>query len=271
MALSLALPAAGQRTFTVDLWPDGLPDTNGRDLVRPYDMKDNYKPRLTVFLPDSTKATGQAVLCIPGGGYTTVCYNAEGPVWAPYFLKRGIAIAVLIYRLPNGYTAVPATDAMEAMRILRRNATKWGYSPHKIGIMGHSAGGHLAATVATHAVGDARPDFQILLYPVITMGGTHTRYNLIGKDPLPGIADYYSLEKQVRPGQAPALILTADDDELVPTSNAVGYYLALNRAHVPASLHIWPSGRHGFSCHKSFPWHDEEIREIFSWLKSINQ
>lgn len=274
MLLLLPLPAlmAQSGGIEVNLWPDGLPNTNGRDLTQPYsDSTHNYRPRFRLFLPDKAKATGQAVLCIPGGGYHDVCSDIEGYNWVPYFLDHGIAIAVLTYRLPYQYPAVPGSDAMEAMRILRRNATKWGYSPHKIGIMGHSAGGHLAATVATHAVGDARPDFQILLYPVITMGGTHTRYNLIGKDPLPGIADYYSLEKQVRPGQAPALILTADDDELVPTSNAVGYYLALNRAHVPASLHIWPSGRHGFSCHKSFPWHDEEIREIFSWLKSINQ
>ena len=278
LLLFTALMTAGyaqQSPIKIDLWPDGLPNTNGHDLTQPYDMKGNYKPQLTVYLPDKAKATGQAILCIPGGGYSGVCYDTEGYNWVPYFLDHGIAVGVLISRLPYGHSDVPGSDAMEAMRIMRHNAAKWGYSPDKLGVMGHSAGGHLAATVATHATGDARPNFQILLYPVITMDKSYTHMgthdNLIGTDPAPDIATYYSLESQVRPGQSPAIIFIADDDKIVPTPNGVNYYLALNRAHVPASLHIWPSGDHGFSCHKTFKWHDEEMQELFSWLKSINK
>lgn len=278
MLLLLPLPAlmAQSGGIEVNLWPDGLPNTNGRDLTQPYsDSTHNYRPRFRLFLPDKAKATGQAVLCIPGGGYHDVCSDIEGYNWVPYFLDHGIAIAVLTYRLPYQYPAVPGSDAMEAMRILRHNAAKWGFSPGKIGVMGHSAGGHLAATVATHAVGDARPDFQMLFYPVITMEKSYTQPdthdNLIGPVPNEEVMHYYSLEQQVRPGQAPAIIFIADDDAVVNTANGVNYYLALNRAHVSASLHIWPEGNHGFSCRDYFKSHDVEMQELFSWLKSINK
>lgn len=268
----------GQNKFVVDLWPDGLPNTNGADLTKPYDdAAQNYKPQITVYLPDKAKATGQAVLCIPGGGYGTVCYDTEGYNWAPYFLDHGIAIAVLKYRLPFGNSAVPGSDAMQAMRILRGNAGKWGFSPDKIGVMGHSAGGHLCATVATHATGDAKPNFQILFYPVIVMekgaGATHqgTHDNLMGASPTPEVEKYYSLEKQVRPGQAPAIIFVADDDKIVPVENSLRYYEALHRAGIPASLHVYPSGDHGFSCHPTFKWHDDEMLDLFKWLDDLNK
>ena len=130
-----------------------------------------------------------------------------------------------------------------------------------------------AATVATLAEGEARPDFQILFYPVITMDkrythmGTHD--NLIGKDPQPEIADYYSCEKQVQPGDAPALILVTDDDTVVPSENSVSYYLALQKAGVSASLHVYPAGEHGFSNHKTFRSHDVMLDDLFSWIDSL--
>lgn len=259
----------------VKIWPDGLPNSNGRDLTEPYnDEAGNYEPRIHVFLPPKEKATGRAVLCIPGGGYGTVCYDVEGGSWAPYFLERGIALIALKYRLPFGsYASVPSSDAFEAMRIIRRHAAEWNIDPHKVGVMGHSAGGHLAATVATLARDDAKPDFQILFYPVITMDkrythmGTHD--NLIGRDAGPELENYYSCEKQVRPGNAPALILTTDDDETVPSENSVNYYLALKNAGVDASLHIYPSGSHGFSHHKWFRSHDVMISDLFSWIASL--
>lgn len=262
--------------FVVDLWPDGLPNTNGVDLTKPYDdAARNYKPQITVYLPSKDKATGQAVLCIPGGGYAAVCYDTEGYNWAPYFLEHGIAVAVLVYRLPYGNSVVPGSDAMQAMRILRKNADKWGFSPNKIGVMGHSAGGHLCATVATHATGDAKPNFQILFYPVITMqkGVTHqgTYDNLIGNNPTPEVEKYFSLDTQVRPGQAPAIIFVTDDDKIVPVENSVRYYNALHNAGIPASLHIYPTGDHGFSCHKNFKWHDGEILDLFKWLDDLNK
>lgn len=271
-----ALAVSGQDSVKINLWPDGFPDTNGLDISKPFDdAAGNYNPRLTVYMPAKDKATGQAVLCIPGGGYGTVCYDTEGYNWVPYFLDHGIAIGVLVYRLPYGHCTVPANDAFEAMRIMRKNATKWGYSPDKIGVMGHSAGGHLCATVATHAEGDAKPNFQILMYPVITMDksyahmGTHN--NLIGENPLPEVENYYSMEKQVKPGQAPAIIFVTTDDKIVPVRNSIEYYSALQRAGVPVSLHVYPSGPHGFSCHKWFAWHDSEIHDLFQWLGDLNK
>lgn len=267
---------ARSKGIVVDIWPNGLPNTNGIDLTKPYnDEGSNYKPEMTVYLPEKSKATGQAVLCIPGGGYGMVCYDTEGFNWVPYFLDHGIAIAVLKYRLPYGQSAVPGSDAMEAMRILRKNAAKWGYSPNKIGVMGHSAGGHLCATVATHATGEARPNFQILMYPVITMDKTFTHMgthdNLIGTNPPTEVEKYFSLEKQVKPGQSPAIIFVTDDDRIVPVENSVVYYQALHKAGVPASLHIYRSGDHGFSCHKSFKWHDGEMTDLFKWLDDLNK
>lgn len=266
---------AQQSPVTVDIWPDGFPNTNGRDLTEPFDdAKQNYKPQLTVYLPEKSKATGQAVLCIPGGGYGVVCYDTEGHNWAPYFLEHGIAVAVLKYRLPFGVSEVPGSDAMEAMRIIRRNAAKWNIAPNKIGVMGHSAGGHLCATVATHATGDAAPNFQILFYPVITMepGVTHqgTHDNLIGKTPTAEIENYFSLEKQVKPGQSPAIIFVTDDDTIVQVENSIRYYNALHKAGIPASMHIYRSGEHGFSCHQTFKWHEGEMVDLFKWLSDLN-
>ncbi len=258
----------------VEIWPDGLPNTNGLDLTKPYnDEARNYKPEMTVYLPEKSKATGQAVLCIPGGGYGTVCYDTEGHNWAPYFLDHGIAIAVLKYRLPYKQSAVPGSDAMEAMRILRRNAAKWGYSPDKIGVMGHSAGGHLCSTVATHSTGDARPDFQILLYPVISMDPaiTHadSRKNLLGPNPTPETDKAYSNELQVKPGQAPAILFLSNDDGAVHPENSVRYYQALKRNGIDASMHIFPSGGHGYGVKKDFKYHKLMCEELAEWLKHL--
>lgn len=276
LMFAFATGFAQDKGIVVDIWPDGLPNTNGVDLTKPYnDAERNYRPQITVYLPEKSKATGQAVLCIPGGGYGVVCYDTEGYNWVPYFLEHGIAIAVLKYRLPYGQSAVPGSDAMEAMRILRRNAGKWGYSPDKIGVMGHSAGGHLCATVATHATGEARPDFQILMYPVITMDKSYTHMgthnSLIGENPQPGVENYFSAEKQVKPGQAPAIIFVTDDDRIVPVENSIQYYLALHKAGVPAAMHVYRDGDHGFSCHKTFKWHEGEMVDLFKWLDDLNK
>lgn len=275
LMFAVTMGFAQDKGIVVDIWPDGLPNTNGVDLTKPFDdATRNYKPQITVYLPEKSKATGQAVLCIPGGGYGVVCYDTEGFNWVPYFLDHGIAIAVLKYRLPHGQSAVPGSDAMEAMRILRRNAGKWGFSPDKIGVMGHSAGGHLCATVATHATGDACPNFQILMYPVITMDKTFTHMgthnSLIGENPSAEVENYFSLEKQVKPGQSPAIIFVTDDDRIVPVENSVVYYQALHKAGIPASLHIYRSGDHGFSCHKNFKWHEGEMVDLFKWLGDLN-
>lgn len=275
MLLMAAAYSFAQGFTEMKIWPDGLPNSNGIDLTKPYsDENGNYEPVIRIYLPERDKATGRAVLCIPGGGYGMVASESEGYSWAPYFTERGIALIVLKYRLPMGFSSVPSSDAFEALRIIRRHAKEWDIDPRKVGVMGHSAGGHLAATVATHGTGDARPDFQILFYPVITMDkrythmGTHD--NLIGKTPSSDMADYYSCEKQVKPDNPPALILTTNDDTVVPPENSVNYYLALQKAGVQASLHVYPSGAHGFSNHKSFRSHDIMIDDLFSWIDSLD-
>lgn len=274
LMFAVTMGFAQDKGIVVDIWPDGLPNTNGVDLTKPFDdATRNYKPQITVYLPEKSKATGQAVLCIPGGGYGVVCYDTEGFNWVPYFLDHGIAIAVLKYRLPHGQSAVPGSDAMEAMRILRRNAGKWGFSPDKIGVMGHSAGGHLCATVATHATGDARPNFQILMYPVITMDKTFTHMgthnSLIGENPSAEVENYFSLEKQVKPGQAPAILFLSNDDGAVHPENSVRYYLALKRAGVDASMHIFPTGGHGYGAKKDFKYHKQMCYELSAWLDHL--
>lgn len=179
MALVLAASAAwlaapAQRVFDMDLW-------QGKVKVKGSDPADTAKVR--VFLPEAKNATGRAVVICPGGGYEHLAMGHEGYDWGPFFNDMGIAAVVLKYRMPHGNPEVPVSDAEEAMRLVRRNAAKWKINPADVGIMGFSAGGHLASTIATHSTGDALPDFQILFYPVITMlqGYAHqgSRDNLI--------------------------------------------------------------------------------------------
>ena len=150
----------------MELWPNGAPNASS-------DEKD--KAELTVYLPDEKKATGRAVVCCPGGGYTHLAMDHEGHQWAPFFNSQGIALIVLKYRMPHGNRMIPISDAEEAMKTVRRRASEWHINSADVGIMGFSAGGHLASTIATHSTGDAAPNFQILFYPVITMdlGFTH--------------------------------------------------------------------------------------------------
>ena len=164
----LALSAAvfAQKGTTMKLWPN-------TPAVVSSDEKDQAE--ITVYLPDAKKATGRAVVCCPGGGYSHLAMDHEGHQWAPFFNTQGIALIVLKYRMPHGNRMVPISDAEEAVKTVRRNAAEWHINPNDVGIMGFSAGGHLASTIATHATGDAAPNFQILFYPVITMdlGFTH--------------------------------------------------------------------------------------------------
>lgn len=166
LLLGVSAVAYSQKGTTMDLWPKGAPNSNG-------DNKD--KAELTVYLPDEKKATGRAVVCCPGGGYSHLAMDHEGHQWATFFNNQGIALIVLKYRMPHGNRLVPISDAEEAIKTVRRHAVEWHIDLNDIGIMGFSAGGHLASTIATHSKGEAAPNFQILFYPVITMdlGFTH--------------------------------------------------------------------------------------------------
>ena len=260
----ISMAAAAQKSFDMKLWNSAMPDDNGDD-------KDI--PMLKVFLPAADKATGRAVVICPGGGYEHLCMDYEGTEWAPFFNDMGIAAIVLKYRMPHGVTSVPASDAEQAMRTVRANAKAWHVNVADVGIMGFSAGGHLASTVATHAKGDAKPDFQILFYPVITMAPAYTHMgshdNLLGKNPKKKAEQLYSNDMQVTRSTPRACILLADDDNIVLPINGVNYYTELYRHDVPASIYVYPSGGHGFGMRSSYKYHVEMLLDLRAWLRSF--
>lgn len=261
---AITLSAGAQKTFQMDLWQNGAPNDNG-------DSQDTAKVK--VFLPDEKEATGRAVVICPGGGYQHLAINHEGYDWAPFFNNMGIAAIVLKYRMPHGNCEVPVSDAEEAIKLVRRNAKEWNIKSDEIGIMGSSAGGHLASTVATHSKGDAKPDFQILFYPVITMmpdithKGSHD--NFLGKDAKKKEEKLYSNDAQVSRTTPRAYIVLADDDHTVLPINGVNYYAELYRHDVPASLHVFPSGGHGFGVRERFKYHNEMELTLKAWLRSF--
>jgi acetyl esterase/lipase len=271
---SLAAKEKVKSPFDVTLWQEGLPNTNGvGDSVFNNNKESAALPFMRVFLPEPAKATGRAVVAFPGGGYGHCASGHEGYDWAEFFNERGIALFVLTYRMPHAHCEVPASDAYEAIRQIRAHAAEWGVNPNDLGVMGSSAGGHLATTVATHAVEAVRPNFQILFYPVVTMDPalTHigSRSNLIGKEATQGLEWKYSNEKQVDSQTPPAIILCSNDDKAVPTPNSVNYYLALRANGVPASLYIYPSGGHGWGARPTFKFHDAMLKNLSDWLDQL--
>ena len=237
---------------------------------KPFDIE---QPSLRVFLPAPELATGRAVVACPGGGYSGLAVNHEGYDWAPYFNKQGIALIVLKYRMPKGDRTLPISDAEAAMKMVRDSADVWNLNPNDIGIMGSSAGGHLASTIATHAPEALRPNFQILFYPVITMDKSFTHMgshdNLLGMDASADLEKEFSNEKQVTKETPRAFIVYSDDDKVVPPANGVNYYLALNKKGVPSVLHIYPTGGHGWGIREDFLYKSEMQNELTSWLRSF--
>ena len=237
---------------------------------KPFDIE---QPSLRVFLPAPELATGRAVVACPGGGYSGLAVNHEGYDWAPYFNKQGIALIVLKYRMPKGDRTLPISDAEAAMKMVRDSADVWNLNTNDIGIMGSSAGGHLASTIATHAPEALRPNFQILFYPVITMDKSFTHMgshdNLLGKDASADLEKEFSNEKQVTKETPRAFIVYSDDDKVVPPANGVNYYLALNKKGVPSVLHIYPTGGHGWGIREDFLYKSEMQNELTSWLRSF--
>lgn len=261
------------KDLDIDLWKNGLPNTNGVDHL-PYDeSKSNYKPSIRVFLPSKENATGRAVVACPGGAYINLAYGHEGNEWASFFNKQGIALIVLKYRMPYGFKEVPMSDAEEALRVVKENAKEWNINPSDIGIMGSSAGGHLASTIATHIKSELRPAFQILFYPVISMESSlthdYSRYNFLGENPSQDMIDLYSNEKQVSSNTPRAFIVFCDDDDVVPSENGVQYYLALKKNKIPASLFIYPAGGHGWGSQQNFKYHNEVTQNLTAWLQSF--
>lgn len=249
--------AAPHRQFKVNITPDG-------------------KANMIVCLPDSDKATGRAVVVCPGGGYEGLAMENEGTNWIPFFTDRGIACMILTYRMPHGDLTIPVSDAEKAITTVRDSAEVWNINPYDVGIMGSSAGGHLASTLATHAPTKARPDFQILFYPVITMDESRThagsvRSFLGEKRHDRKYVELYSNELQVRRHVTPpALILLATDDTLVPpVPNGVAYFAALRNADIPAAMYAYAEGEHGFGSQTNFVYHKQLLEDMTSWLDHL--
>jgi len=239
------------------------------------------RPQILAFLPAAAKANGASIVIFPGGGYVGLTWNTEGPAVAQFFQDHGIAAFVVKYRLPNDASMEdksigPLQDAQQAMRFVRKRAKEWNLDPARVGIIGFSAGGHLASTLATHFdkayVPDPdhvnlRPDFMILVYPVITMDPklTHmgSRNALLGKDPTDDQVRLFSNELQVTRATPPALILHAADDGLVDVDNSILFFDALRHAKVPVEMSIFEKGEHGFTLIPRDRW--ESL--IVPWLE----
>ena len=283
LILALSLNASAQQV--INLYPGAIPNSkqsNVKETEKSGLIRGVTKPTLQMFLPKKEKSTGAGVVICPGGGYAVLVYQAEGVRTAKEFARNGIAAFVLKYRLPSDKTMIdktigPLQDAQEAIKIVRENASKWGIDTSKVGIMGFSAGGHLASTEATHyrkAVIDnknhtnLRPDFQILAYPVISMQDSLThlgsRTELLGKNPSKKTIDEFSNELQVDDNTPPAYITQAEDDKTVTVDNSIVYFEKLRHHNVPAELQIYPKGGHGFVLRmKTSDW----MEPIFKWMK----
>ena len=230
-------------------------------------VKDVTQPALYFFKAKKQTSDATVIIC-PGGGYGILAIDHEGYDIAKFFNERGISVFVLKYRLPqenlfDNDEIRPLQDAQQAMRIVRKNASKYGISSEKIGMMGFSAGGHLASTAATHfnsQVGEitdanmsVRPDFSLLIYPVITFSDKFTHFgsrdNLVGKNPPVEKMELYSNEKQVTPNTPPTFLVSTTDDGVQP-ENSIGYFLACKKNKVPVEMHIYEKGGHGYGLKK---------------------
>lgn len=278
---------AAQAQEIIPLYSGNVPNSKASDVqesgAESGVLKGITKPTLAYFKPAAGKASGAVVIVVAGGGYGVVVYNGEGVTTAKALAEKGVAAFVLKYRLPNDAIMIdkkigPLQDAQQAIKLVRENAARWGIDPGKVGIMGFSAGGHLASTAATHFekayVDNAsntslRPDFQILVYPVISMrdslthGGSHD--NLLGKNPSQADIDLFSNERQVRANTPPTYLTHAADDKLVDVDNSIAYFETLRRQKVPVELHVYPKGDHGFIFR-----HPGWMDPLFAWMKANN-
>lgn len=224
-----------------------------------------------LFLYKAAEPTGRAVVVCPGGGYHNLAIGYEGYDLAKWLAEHGTTAAVLKYRMPNGHCEVPRNDAEQALRIMREHATEWGFDASRVGIIGSSAGGHLAASVGT--ISDEKPAFMVLFYPVITAetGKLHKlsfKY-LLGENYSPEKARNYSLEKRVSALTPPTLLLLSDDDKVVPTINSILFYEAVKQNGVKASMHIFPSGGHGWGIKPEFTYIQQWQAHVLDWLNQF--
>jgi acetyl esterase/lipase len=295
LAMSFAAVGLSGQSFKMNLYPEGeIPNYRDVGELEERDTTDAVRigkvqtPDISVFLPAKKSRTGEAVVICPGGGYRILAYDWEGEDIAKFWNAKGVVAIVLKYRLPVSDAQVephksPLTDAKRAMRLVRYHAAEWGIDPWRIGIMGFSAGGHLASSLSTHYDGgdsdasdpvervSCRPDFSILLYPVITFTGelqhAGSRRNLVGEDP--ALMEYYSSHLHVTGETPPAILIHSSDDRAVPVENSILYYQALLKHGVQAEMHIYPHGGHGYSLAVGKGHLSGWPERVHEWLKSL--
>ena len=238
------------------------------------DLTDDGKAQMVCFLPQVP--SGKAVVGVPGGGYSVLSNTHEGTMASDWMNKQGIAYFVVNYRLPNGDRTIPMGDVQKGIRIVRDSASIWGINPHDVGIMGFSAGGHLASVVSTLSDFDARPDFSILFYPVISMDERVSHkwscINFLGEEGHkdPQLVRQYSTNNAVRRHLTPpAFIVMSSDDNLVPpVTNGLTYYTAMRNAGNECALYVYPTGGHGYGFGPWFAYRDEMLSTLGKWLKA---
>ncbi len=270
-------PAGGEREHLLP-WPEGAPGALGKE---PQDQ-----PRITVYPTSPTKATGTAIVVCPGGGYSHLAMDHEGRQIGEWLSSLGVSAFVLQYRLgPRSHHPAPMLDAQRALRLVRSHAREWGLDPGRVGILGFSAGGHLASTVATHFDegrpdaadpidrASCRPDFAVLAYPVITLqdplAHVGSRQNLLGESPDPRLVELLSNERQVTPRTPPCFLFHTADDATVPVGNSLLFFEALRKAGVPAELHVFAHGRHGVGLAPSDPALSRWPELLVLWLRGL--
>jgi acetyl esterase/lipase len=273
MLAIVSQPIFAQQQKPILLYPDGVPNSKKAPATyvekhEGYSVSLVTDPTITPYFPEKGKATGTAIIIFPGGSYINLATGHEGEAIAQAFNKVGVTAFVVKYRLPSDAIMVdktigPLQDAERAIQIVRQRAAEWGVNPAKVGIIGFSAGGHLASTLDTHfdkvviANKDnisLRPDFAMLIYPVISFGPyahAYSRENLIGKNPSPETLELYSNEKQVTANTPPTFLVHAEDDDVVPVQNSLLFYDALLKNKVKAEMHLFQEGGHGFGLDNS--------------------
>ncbi len=288
MALLLSVNGYCQNQI-IDLWEGAIPNYLQTNEIEEHEIDkilwitNVQKPTLAVYLPSKGNANGMGVLICPGGGYHGLAYDWEGIDIAKWFNSKGIAAFVLKYRLPISKSVTvdhetPLLDAQQALRIVRNNAESWNVSSNQIGIIGFSAGGHLASSTGTHfryAIDSekVRPDFMILVYPVITMDKAYThmgsRVALLGDDPDKEIEVLYSNEFQVTKATPPTILIHSMDDDVVSVKNSLLFYERLINAGVPTEMHLYPEGGHGYSLALDDAHLSTWPSRVHDWLKQL--
>lgn len=263
----------------VKLWENGAPSDNKLTEAEKYDKASNWNTNISEAELHIYKAKknedGKVVVICPGGGYAGLAFGHEGIDVAKWLNSEGVTAVILKYRMPNKNSNIPLEDGHQAMRYVRDNADKLGIDANKVGILGFSAGGHLAASVSTHYADkgtSTRPNFSILFYPVITMQkATHggSRANLLGDKPSEDTMYRFSCEKQVSVNTPPTILLLSDDDESVQPDNSILYYRALKKNNIPAAMYIFPVGGHGWGFRENFKYYDEMKTLLGKWLDDL--